>query len=120
VDSEWFTPLDGQCSSEMIMVPLKYIGSKPLVDLEVTASGDHVEDVGDQGGIFDGPVADLGDVAPGSRCVIMVRIDGTPGQLEVTLDLRANGQLVHRLVIESTGSGTARGHRAPGALTVER
>ncbi len=71
--------MGGQCGPGTITVPLKYIGSVPLDDLEVTASGDHIEDVGDEAAIFDGPIANLGNVAPGDSVVIMVRTDGTPG-----------------------------------------
>ncbi len=53
-EQPWFRARGGQCGPSMITVPLDYTGSEPLVDLEVTASGDHVEDVGDKAAIFDG------------------------------------------------------------------
>jgi hypothetical protein len=102
--TEWFRLRGGQCNPGSITIPFDYTGSVPLHGLEVTASGDHVEDVGDKAMIFDGLTADLGDVAPGDGVLIMVRTDGTPGPQTITLDFRA-GEAARRLVVESSDSG---------------
>ena len=103
--SVWFRPLGGQCDPGRIRVLLRYIGTEPLVNLMVTASGDHVVDVGNQGLIFDGLVADLGDVAPDGNVLIMVRTDGSRGPLEFILDLRDEGGAARRLVVTAPVSG---------------
>jgi hypothetical protein len=100
-----FTAMLAQRGPASLTVPLRYTGSEPLVDLEVTVSGDHVTDVGDRGGMFDGKVANMGDVVLGDNVVLSVRTDGTAGPLTVTVDLRAAGGEACRLVVESKGFG---------------
>jgi hypothetical protein len=103
--SDWFRAMGGQCGPRSITLPLRYDGPEELADLLVAASGEHVEDVGNEGMIFDGRVAELGDLAPGGDLVIMVRLDGTPGPQTVNLTLRASSGAGRWLVVESAGSG---------------
>jgi hypothetical protein len=55
--------------------------------------------------MFHGKVANMGDVALGDNVVLTVRTDGTTGPLTVTVDLRAAGEEVCRLVAQSKGFG---------------
>jgi hypothetical protein len=100
-----FTAMRAQRGPASLTVLLRYTGSQPLVDLKVTVCGDHVKDVGDRGGMFHGKVANMGDVALGDNVVLTVRTDGTAGSVTVTVDLRAAGEEVCRLVAQSKGFG---------------
>jgi hypothetical protein len=84
---------------DVITIPLEHIGTEPVIDVRVTAAGDHILDVSCRGRDF-ADVAEVGDLGPGDRCVVKVRTDGTPAPLGVTLTVHAAGGTAWDLTLD--------------------
>ncbi|HEY3689675.1 MAG TPA: hypothetical protein VGL46_05155 [Pseudonocardiaceae bacterium] len=103
MSSDWFAVQGARLSTGVVVLPMVYAGDEPLVGAEAWVSGEHVVEAIGQGNVITDKLAELGDLRPGDKCLIMVSLDGAPGAHTISLRIRAAGDRVRLMTVEVPG-----------------
>lgn len=103
MNDDWFAVQGARLSTGVVVLPMTYAGEESLIGAEAWVSGEHVVEAVGQGAAFTEKLAELGDLRPGDKCLIMVSLDGTPGAHTISLRIRAAGNRVRLMTVEVPG-----------------